>query len=284
MACREVTRRRAGNFYWGLRLTPEPWRSAMFAIYAWMRAADDLVDGKECSNSTDLAPGVVAAIEAFRRATRDAVAGNASTEVPLWRALAAVAREYPLDIRDFDEMLDGQLSDLTPRSLQSWAEVDRYCHQVASTVGCACIRIFGFSDPSAIALAEARGVAFQLTNIVRDIREDYARGRVYLPEEELRREGLSAAELCRWQRPEQCAALIERVIARAREQFEISAPLDSMVDRECRPTLWALTRIYRELLERIARDPSQIARGRISLPIHRKLLIALRARSRGAQA
>lgn len=277
--CRDITRTRAGNFYWGLRLTPEPRRSAMYAIYAWMREADDIADGA-LSNQEERAERVAA----FRAATDEALAGRAVEGSSVWQVLAVVAREYALDASDFHSMLDGQLADLQPRRLQDWNELRTYCTQVASTVGCVCVRIWGYDDPAAIALAVDRGIAFQLTNIVRDIVEDVERDRVYIPASEFARVGISAQELCRWSNPEACADLVGGMISLAREHFVRSAPLDRMVTPACRPTLRAMTEIYRQLLERIARDPSRIVRERVALSTLRKVLIGLRARSMGGGA
>lgn len=277
--CREITRARAGNFYWGLRLTPEPRRSAMYVIYAWMREADDIVDGQ-----TSISNSGASDIHAFRTATVDALAGHSVLDKPIWRALSVVAREYPLDATDFHCMIDGQIADLQPRRIADWNELRTYCSQVASTVGTVCVRVWGYEDPRALELAVERGIAFQLTNLLRDVVEDVGLGRVYLPQEEFDRYGISPEDLCAWSKPTQCEKLMRAMIDRAREHFVRSQPLDAMIDPTCRPTLWALTEIYRELLERIARDPSQISRKRVSLPTLRKVLIALRARGMGRKS
>ena len=285
--CREITRTRAGNFYWGLRLTPEPRRSAMYAIYAWMREADDIVDGqvfRAQSGANSSANSGASDIHAFRSATVDALAGRSLSDKPIWRALSAVAREYPLDATDFHSMIDGQIADLQPRRIADWNELRAYCCQVASTVGTVCVRVWGYEDPLALELAVDRGIAFQLTNVLRDVVEDVGLGRVYLPQEEFDRFGITAEDLCTWSKPAQCEQLMRAMIDRAREHFMRSQPLDAMIDPMCRPTLWALTEIYRELLERIARDPSQISRKRVSLPTLRKVMIALRARGMGRKS
>ncbi len=278
-ACRAVTRTRAGNFYWGLRLTPEPQRSAMYAIYAWMREADDLADSDQAGCGSR-----IRGVEDFRAATDDALAGTTTSAAPVWRALAAVAREFPLNPADFHGMLDGQLADLQPRQIQTWDELIHYCTQVASTVGCVCVRVWGYHDPAAIGLAVERGIAFQLTNIVRDVSEDIGRGRIYLPACEFERVGVSPKQLAAWEKPAQCTALLESAINRAREAFAHSAPLDGMITPECRPTLCAMSEIYRQLLERIARQPSQVVRRRVSLSTLRKVFIGLRAKSMGGAA
>ncbi len=255
----------------------------MYAIYAWMRAADDLVDaewGEEPSHDRSAARQ---AVDEFRAHTVEALAGRSASDGPVWRALAAVARAYPLDINDFHGMLDGQLSDIGPRTMGTFTELDEYCRQVASTVGCVCIAIWGYSDRRAIELAIDRGIAFQLTNIVRDIREDAGVGRVYLPREALERAGVTIEDLCRWDPADRSRLVVEAMIARARSHYEASAPLEGLIERSCRPTLWALTQTYRGLLERIAADPEQVVRRRVSLPLHRKVAIALRARLLGSQ-
>ena len=277
--CREITRTRAGNFYWGLRLTPEPRRSAMYAIYAWMREADDIVDGPQVSRAAGHA-----LVTAFREQTRQALTGVAESEEPIWRALAAVAREYPISASDFYEMLDGQIADLDPRRLQSWDELRHYCCQVAGTVGSVCVSIWGQTDPQASDLAVERGIAFQLTNILRDVGEDLKSNRVYLPESEFARFAITPEELALWSRPRGCEALMRSVITTAREHFVRSEPLEQMIDPACRATLWAMTEIYRQLLETIARDPAQVTRRRVRLSTPRKMWIALRARTLGGNS
>lgn len=277
--CRDITRTRAGNFYWGLRLTPEPQRSAMYAIYAWMREADDIADDSPSHEEQR-----TKRIAKFRAATDEALAGRAVDDSSVWRVLSIVAREYALDAGDFHSMLDGQLADLQPRRLQDWNELRTYCTQVASTVGCVCVRIWGYDDPQAIALAIDRGIAFQLTNIVRDIVEDVERDRIYIPAAEFTRVGITPQELCRWSNPEACASLMDGVVRIAREHFVRSAPLDRMITPRCRPTLRAMTEIYRQLLEQIARDPSRVMRERVALSTLRKVLIGVRARSMGGGA
>lgn len=271
--CRRVTRTRAGNFYWGLRLTPEPRRSAMYAIYAWMRQADDIVDGTSSSESER-----GARVASFRRATERALTGTAEPGDRLFCALAAVASEFPLEKADFHSMIDGQLADLVPQRIKNWDELREYCCQVAGTVGSVCVRIWGYDRAEAIPLAFQRGIAFQLTNILRDVVEDVSMGRVYLPQELFDRFGITPAQLCAWSDPPRCDALMRSMITTAREHFESSRSLESMIDAPCRPTLRALTGIYEELLNKIARDPSQVVRKRVALPTIQKVIIALRAR------
>lgn len=273
-ACEAITRARARNFYYGLKLTPEPQRSAMYVIYAWMRAADDLADAEGFA-----AAERVQRIAAFRAATDEALAGRAAGDSPVWSGLAWVARRHDLSARDFHDMLDGQLADVGTNSYESWEDLRAFCYRVASTVGLVCIRIWGFHDQEAPALAIDRGIAFQMTNILRDYREDFDLGRVYLPAAEFRQMDLTPAELRRWSRPEPCAEFIRAQCDRAEHFYARSARLESMITPSCAPTLWAMTEIYHGLLGRIRADPSAIASDRrVRLSGLRKGWIALRAR------
>jgi len=270
--CREITRTRAANFYWGLRLTPEPQRSAMYAIYAWMREADDIVDGASAESNASHA------IATFRAHTHRALRGEAVEGTSLWRALAAVARVYPLDASDFEAMIDGQIADLRPQRLQTESELRQYCQQVASSVGRVCVRVWGYRSPDALALASERGVAFQMVNVIRDVAEDARMGRVYIPHERLASAGVDVDGLLQWRDPTRCRALLEGMIQTARERFEASAPLDQLIEPSCRPTLRGLTGMYRALLERMAADPARVVRQRVSVPALQKAWVILRAR------
>jgi phytoene synthase len=286
-ACERVVRTEARNFYYGLRLTPEPKRSAMYAIYAWMRAADDIADEVGPSAAERLRR-----LERFREETDRALAGHAVDDRPIWIALADIAPRYRLVAKDFHDMLDGQLADIghgdggaddnTMRlECARWEDLRLNCYRVASTVGLVCIRIWGYADERAVGHAIDRGIAFQLTNILRDIREDAQRGRVYLPRVELERAGLTVESLLGWRDDARCRAFLDAQIERAFHHYRQSEPLEAMVSPECEPTLWALTRIYRRLLERIASDPRAALVGpRVRVPTWEKLWIAFRAKRR----
>ncbi len=273
--CRDVTRARAANFYWGLRLTPEPQRSAMYTIYAWMREADDIVDG------TSVDGDAASTIQAFRANTRLALRGTVAEPTSLWRAFAAVARAYPLDLNDFEAMIDGQIADLRPQRLHQEEELRQYCEQVASSVGRVCVRVWGYQCVDALALASERGVAFQMVNVIRDVAEDARMGRVYIPQARFDRAGIDLEALLQWRDPPRCMALLEGMIDAARDRFEVSAPLESMIEPACRPTLRGLTGMYRALLERLAADPERVVRQRVSVPTLQKALVIVRARLAG---
>src|SRR6266446_8273230 len=171
--CRHVARSRAKNFYYSFILLPREQRNAMCAVYAFMRYCDDLSDEPGAS----LEP-----LERWRIALDHALAGQYDGH-PTLPAFHDTVRRYRIPPQYFHEMIDGVSSDLHPRRIRTFEELYRYCYQVASVVGLTTIHIFGFEDPRALELAEKCGIAFQLTNIIRDVKEDEELGRVYLPDE-----------------------------------------------------------------------------------------------------
>jgi phytoene synthase len=278
--CRDVTRHRARNFYYGLKLTPEPKRSALYSIYAWMRRADDLVD-----SIADDAGGRREAIDAFRAATDAALDGADAGDDWLWIALGDTASRFDLPRAAFHGVLDGQLEDLSGQRYGKWSELRRYCERVASTVGLLCISVWGYRDPAARELAVERGIAFQLTNILRDYKQDYDAGRVYLPQEDFDRIRLTPAMLRRWDEPRRSREFVLDQVARAQSFYERSAHLEGMIAASCRPTLWAMTAIYRGLLNKLEGSPQRLVSDhRLRLSSWHKGMIALRARRQGMQA
>jgi phytoene synthase len=273
--CRAVTRRRARNFYYGLKLLPEPKRSALYAIYAWMRRADDIADDTDVGEADRLQR-----LHAFGRFTELAIAGEIPDEGDLlWPAVAFTAQRFDLTPVHFRSMLAGQQDDLESRQYDTFADLREYCERVASSVGLVCIQVWGYDDDRAPALAVDRGIAFQLTNIIRDYAEDFDEGRVYLPAEDFRRHGLTPADLRGWRRPAACRILLGEQIERARGFYASSAGLEAMIAEECRPTLWAMTSIYAQLLAKAAANPADVMSGkRIRLRSVRKAAIAVRAR------
>jgi phytoene synthase len=291
-ACAEITRTQARNFYHGLRLLPSPKREALYAVYAWMRIADDIADEEGAS-----ADARRARLDELAEGTRHALAGEARDDAPVLVApvlvapvlvapvlvaLAAISRRYALPAADFEGALEGQRMDLEPRVYATFAETELYCDRVASTVGRICLDIWGVRDGADAArareLSTKRGIAFQLTNILRDVREDLARGRCYLPADELAAHGLDAASLVAWRQPEASARFIGVQCERARRYFAESAPLDAIVSPDARPTIVAMSEIYRGILGVIARDPAKAMRERARLSTLTKSWIALRAR------
>lgn len=274
--CRDVTRREARNFYYGLKLLPEPQRSALFCIYAWMRHADDLADD-EAGRSDPVS--AAAALARFRDDTRRTLSGETPSDDPMWRAFAATTDRFELELSPFEDMIDGQVADLDFRQPDTLDELLDYCRMVASSVGRVCIAIWGYDDPDAPVLADQRGVAFQLTNVLRDIREDHGNDRIYLPRSIFEEFDLDMESLLGWNNPGQCDRLIRKMTAATDAQYRSSAALDAMITSSCRPTLRAMTRIYHGLLRRIERNPrSVVGARRVRLGGLRKLSIALTAR------
>jgi phytoene synthase len=265
--CRSVAKSRAKNFYYSFVLLSQERKNAMCAIYAFMRYCDDLSDE----------PGATgAAMDRWREALTAALAGRPDSS-PVWPAFLDAVERYAIPHEYFLDMIEGVASDLTPRTFQRFDELYRYCYRVASVVGLTTIHIFGFDSLAALPLAEKCGIAFQLTNILRDIREDAHLGRIYLPSEDLDRFGVSADDLKESRRTGAFERLMAFEIARARGYYDESAPLVGMVHADSRKSLQALIAIYSGLLDRIAEYPSDVMTRRISLPASEKVWIVLRS-------
>jgi len=265
--CRRVARHRAKNFYYSFVLLSRPQRNAMCAVYAFMRYCDDLSDE----------PGATrAAIDQWRAEMEEALEGRFSSH-PVWPAFYHTVRRFRIPHQYFREMIDGVLSDLEPRRFDTFEQLYRYCYQVASVVGLTIIHIFGFDTRSALPLAEKCGVAFQLTNILRDIREDAERGRIYLPGEDLRRFGVSEEDLVAGRRNEPFLRLMAFESERARAYYNESRPLLDLIHPRSRASLWALIAIYSRLLERIEHSNYDVFRRRVRLPLWEKSWIVWRA-------
>lgn len=251
-----------------MALTPEPKRSSIFAIYAWMRAADDLADG-----ASEVQP--TRTLEDFRDQTDAAI--DPKRELPdglRWAALRDTALRYAIPADYLHMMIAGQRSDLGPVAVRDFDGLYDYCYRVASVVGLTCVKVWGHDgDPAVVKLAEYRGVALQLTNILRDVREDAQRGRVYLPADELARFGVAAEGLVDGRGGEAFRRLMQFQVERARSYYEMSAPLERHLAADCRATSWAMMRTYRVLLERIAANPERVLRHRVGLPLTTRLKV-----------
>jgi len=270
--CEQVARTQAKNFYYSFLLLSRPQRQAMCAIYAFMRYCDDLSDAEGISDRA----GAIARWQADLEA---ALAGNAPEKAPehaLWPAFADAVARYRIPHEYFRAMIRGVSSDLEPRHIQTFQELYDYCYHVASVVGLTIIHIFGFNDPRALELAERCGVAFQLTNILRDVREDAEHGRVYLPAEDLEKFGVKATELSGAALSPALRSLLEFEAERARTYYQESQPLMDMVDSGSRASLKALIGIYSRLLERISSSGYEVLRERVRVPAWEKLWILAR--------
>jgi len=265
--CRRIARSRAKNFYYSFLLLSDQQRKAMCAIYAFMRYCDDLSDE----------PGATKlAIEQWRVEMEDALEGRFGGH-PIWPAFHHTVRRFEIPHDYFREMIEGVASDLEPRRFQTFDQLYRYCYQVASVVGLTIVHIFGFDTRSVLPLAEKCGVAFQLTNILRDIKEDAGNDRVYLPQEDLERFGVTEENLKSGLRNEAFYSLMKFESERARSYYNESAPLLDLIHPRSRPSLWALVTIYSRLLDRIQQTNYDIFTRRVRLTSLEKSMIVLKA-------
>jgi len=265
--CRKVARKRAKNFYYSFLLLSAGQRKAMCAIYAFMRYCDDLSDEPGASR---------AAIDRWHGEMEDALEGRFSRH-PVWPAFHDTVERFAIPHEYFRQMIEGVASDLEPRQVETFDELYRYCYQVASVVGLTILHIFGFETPRAVPLAEKCGVAFQLTNILRDIREDAGLGRVYLPAEDLRRFGVTTEDLHMGNRSESFLRMMRFEAERARAYYDESMPLLDLVHTRSRPSLWALITIYSRLLERIEAANYDVFSRRVRLSSLEKSWILVQA-------
>lgn len=291
--CAEITRREARNFYYGLRLLPKGKRAALYAVYAWMRVIDDIADADgvdDNERSAGLARVEARTREVIARKGADDIARGAGDgeqrEDAVFQGLCAVLRDYPVHGGEFLAAIEGQRMDLAPRAYADYEQTELYCDRVAATVGRICLDVWGVKADVDVDIARAlstkRGVAFQLTNILRDIREDYARGRCYLPADELAANGITVDDLLAWSDANnadaRCARFMHIQCARAQRIFAESAALDAMVSPDAVATIGAMSAIYREILRKIAVDPRRALARRVRLSALEKSWIALRAR------
>jgi phytoene synthase len=280
--CERITWSQARNFAYGIRLLPPPKRRALAAVYAFARRIDDIGDG-------DLpAADKAAALETAREQVLALVAAVGGGGVPdhgdpVLVALTDAGTRFPIPLAAFGELIDGCLADVNQASYKTFDDLLWYCRCVAGSIGRLSLGIYGATQPEKQSkMADDLGVALQLTNILRDVREDYRNGRVYLPAEDLAKFG---CEITLGQ-PEpfpaeahqaRFAGLVEFEAARAREWYASGMRLLATIDRRSAACTGAMAGIYRRLLERIASQPSAVLHGRISLPAREKALVAAQA-------
>lgn len=267
--CRKIARTRARNFYYSFLLLSQEQRDAMCAIYAFMRYCDDISEGEGASRE---------GIERWRQDLDCALQGRFGDNL-LWPAFHDTVQRYRIPHQYFYEMIAGVSSDLQSREIETFDELYRYCYQVASVVGLTIIHIFGFESQDALGLAEKCGIAFQLTNILRDVREDRENGRIYLPREDIRKFGANIAK-----HDDRFVQLMSFEADRARSYYTESRPLIGLVHPRSRPSLWALIEIYRRLLIRIERSNFDVLGQRVRVPTWEKLSILARAGLRRSSA
>jgi phytoene synthase len=263
--CTRVTRAAAKNFYYGIRLLPERKRRALSAVYAFSRLADDAVDDH-------LGAKARYHLDRVRKLLDRALAGVAADDPdPVAAALADAIRTFCIPVEPFFELIAGMEMDLAHTSYETFEELAVYCRRVAGSVGRLCLAIFGYADPQAVELADEMGIALQLTNILRDVKEDLERGRVYLPAAELRRHGVRLEELQRGEVSQGLIRVLADLALRAKGYYRRAEALFGLVAPDARLCLMALHTIYRELLLQIEAGGYDVFGPRVRLSTTRKL-------------
>lgn len=306
--CRHIARSAAKNFYYGFLALPAKKRNALSAVYAFMRRADDISDDPSIppeqrrEKLNDWMNG-------FRR-----VVEGERTDDPVLFALADAQKRYNIPLEWLEKLVQGTGMDVPPQSktepdtvghksfpqqdeglhastgappeesaavqprlqYETFDQLYDYCYHVASVVGLVCIRIFGYRDPRAEKLAEETGVAFQLTNILRDVREDAALGRVYLPREDFARFGLDTHALSNGSAPASLRPVLEFEALRARAYYRAAEDLLPLINDDSQAALWTLVEIYRRLLEKIAARDYDVFSQRVSLTAAEKLSVMVK--------
>jgi phytoene synthase len=262
--CQDVTRREAANFYYGIRLLPKDRRGALCAIYALARRVDDIGDGTAAQDEK------VRLLDEERRSLHSIEAAH---EDPVLIALADAASRYPIPVDAFQDLIGGVEMDVQGTVYRTFSDLLPYCRRVAGAIGRLSLGVFDTEEREAAAVyADDLGVGFQLTNILRDIREDLARGRLYVPADDLERFGIDLETP-----DEDVTELIRFEADRARAWFESGLRLVPLLDRQSAACVSAMAGIYRRLLIRIERRPELVLRGRVSLPTWEKGWVAVRS-------
>ena len=274
--CRSIAKREAKNFYYSFVALPPDRRNAICAIYAFMRKADDLSDDESFTREDRRQQ-----LDAWLADWHKARTGEQSSD-PVFVAVRDAAARFNIPFSLLDELVAGTTMDLEaptlsePDTYATFADLYRYCYLVASVVGLVCIRIFGYSDLRAEKLAEETGIAFQLTNILRDVAEDAGRNRVYLPLEDLQTHRVSLDQILHHAKGNATAnerALLQEIASRAEVYYRSASELLPLIDAESRPALWVLVSIYHGLLKRIREADYEVFAKRASVPTIQKLTI-----------
>jgi phytoene synthase len=256
--CREMARREAKNFYWGFISLPHEQRMAIYALYDFARQVDDEVDS---APRPELIPQKLSA-----QRERVKNAGHSSESDPVMHVLSRAIERYSIPQAELLALIDGVEMDCTKTRYATWPELREYCTLVASIVGRMCVRIFGFDDPQALDRADDLGLALQLTNIMRDVREDAAMGRVYLPQEDLARFGISEQALIAGNPGDGWEQLVAFETQRTRAFFESGYHVLGYIPRRPAACVQTMAGIYERILEKIERDPQ--------LPLHERAALS----------
>ena len=266
----QLTRAKARNFYYGIRLLPPTKREALCAVYAVARLVDDVADGPSPPRHKR---------ENLERIRRELAEASAGSSDPVLAAFAHARARFPLPSGAVADLVDGAEMDVDGARYETFSDLEVYCRRVAGSIGRLSLAVFGASDPvRAEPLADDLGVAMQLTNILRDVREDRERGRVYLPREDLVRFRCHP-DPARAPR-DGLAALVRYEAQRAREWFSRGLALLPLLDQRSGACVSAMTGIYRRILARLEREPETVVRRRISLPPWEKAWVAARSLAR----
>lgn len=292
--CRLVAKTEAKNFYYAFRVLPKAKADAMCAVYAFMRRSDDISDDetKTLVERREL-------MTRWRESWRAGRSGSA-TEDMVFQALQDTQRRYSIPYELLEQLVDGTAMDLEEsppgvmtvtaaapagarvklQAYETFADLYRYCYLVASVVGLVCIRIFGYSDAAAELLAERTGVAFQLTNILRDVKEDAERGRIYIPQDMLREFDVSNEDVLELARGRELRAneraLIAALSVQAWEYYEAARQLIPLLDADSRAAMWVLVEIYSGLLKKIDQREGDVFSERVSVPTRQKIFALVR--------
>jgi 15-cis-phytoene synthase len=278
--CRHIARSAAKNFYYGFLLLPHRKRNALSAVYAFMRHADDISDDPSIPEEQRREK-----LDEWMNALRRVVDGE-RTDDPVLFALADSQKHFNIPLDLLEKLVHGTEMDvaapgsakpaaasLPQLQYETFDQLYDYCYHVASVVGLVCIRIFGYRDPRAEKLAEQVGIAFQLTNILRDVKEDAGLGRVYLPREDFARFGVDVQSLTNGSAPASLRPVMEFEALRARAYYRAAEELLPLIDDDSRAALWTLVEIYRRLLERIIARNYDVFSERVRLSAAEKLRV-----------
>jgi phytoene synthase len=266
--CRHLTRDARSSFFYSFFMLSRAKRQAMYALYAFLRRTDDIGDCDDEIGTRRLR------LDRWRESLEAALAGRFRD--PIFPALADAVVRYDIPHVYLAAAIDGVQMDLEQDRYATFDELESYCYRVASVVGLACIHIWGYRDDRALAPARACGLAFQITNILRDLNEDARRGRVYLPQEDLRRFDYSESDLLGGVCDRRFAELMNFQIDRARRYYHEAAPLADYLRADGRRVFGVMLRTYRELLARIERRHGDVLAGKVSLSHWRRLAIVAR--------
>jgi phytoene synthase len=282
--CKGITRTTAKNFYYAFLVLPRRKREALCAVYAFMRRCDDITDDAKLSLA-ERRQKLDIWLDDLHRAQQ-----GQPTDDAILLALTDAQRRYSIPAGLLDELALGTAMDLEDDQAaaqtssdpaltveyKTFEDLRLYCYRVASVVGLVCIHVFGYRDPAAEPLAERCGLAFQLTNIIRDVKEDASLGRIYLPEEDLAKFNLSASELLATPDPARFRPLLALEADRAREFYAAGEELIPYISEDSQPALWVLITIYRSLLERIAEKQYDVFTAKVALTRWEKIRVLLK--------